>query len=285
MDETYKTLLHWHRRLNSYGWKEHLCFSFLFHILNYFSTVPSPSLSFSLGILPPSYLTPLQSHLLHLISPPHVSLSHHYFGFMSWMSSFSFMQPSTIWKVKSNSHKRSLPPSLPPSVSSLGWAEGRSHQQSIRAQWQELCGSDRVQCAVLKAVGVQHREAATGRHPRRTNNAALSTPAGDWILRPCGLCWWSDVLYCSMSHFIGTLKLESKTSVNNTFVFILPGCSLTFSLCTNNNNKVKLIHKNYPPSSSHLSICEMRDSNWIRRWKEWEDLLLKQTSNWILQRG
>lgn len=46
--------------------------------------------------------------------PSTLSISSHYFGFMSWMSSVSFMHPSTISKVKSNTggctHTHANPP-------------------------------------------------------------------------------------------------------------------------------------------------------------------------------
>lgn len=117
MDVTYGTLPHRQRQLNSYGWKEHLFLSFCFFLIplshaSLLLSSASSAFSTSPGNLPPSYLTPLQSHLLHLIPHPaclSLLLSHHYFGFMSWMSSVSFMRPSTISKVKSNTHKHPRP--------------------------------------------------------------------------------------------------------------------------------------------------------------------------------
>lgn len=186
-----------------------LSFSPLSHhpfLLNGAPSLLSAYLSSSPGILPPSYLTPLQSHLVHLTPPPPpppVSLSHHYSGFMSWMSSVSFMHPSTISKVKLNTHKH--PP--PPLVSSLGWAEGRSRQQSIRAQWQWLCCSDSVQCAVLEATGAEHREVPTGlTHPAHKQYCSFHSWCG-WIRWFCVLCQWNDLLLSSMSQVYWHFKI------------------------------------------------------------------------------
>lgn len=46
--------------------------------------------------------------------PSTLSVSSHYFGFMSWMSSVSFMHPSTISKVKSNTGGRAHTHANPP---------------------------------------------------------------------------------------------------------------------------------------------------------------------------
>lgn len=122
------------------------------------------ALSSSPGTLLPSDLIPLQSHPLHLIPGP-ASLTHHYFGFTSWMSSVSFTHPSAIQKVKSKGTRKQPRLLLPHPVSPLGRAEGRRRQQSIRAQWQELCCSDRVQYAVSGGIRAEHREVLTGLTP------------------------------------------------------------------------------------------------------------------------
>lgn len=61
---TYGTFAHQHRHLYSLGWMEHLSFSVPLSLV-------SLTLSASPGTLPPSYLTPLQSHLL---SPSHLTI-------------------------------------------------------------------------------------------------------------------------------------------------------------------------------------------------------------------
>lgn len=66
---TYGTFAHQHRCLYSLGWMEHLSFPLpLFFVP---LSLVSPTLSASPGTLPPSYLTPLQSHLL---SPSHLTI-------------------------------------------------------------------------------------------------------------------------------------------------------------------------------------------------------------------
>lgn len=62
------------------------------------------------GTFPPSNLIPLQRHLLHLTTPIRRLFAR--FGFMSWMSSVSFAQPSAV--SKNQVHAASPTSSLPP---------------------------------------------------------------------------------------------------------------------------------------------------------------------------
>ena len=124
-------------------------------------------------------------------TPPTSSISYYYFGFMSWTSSVSFMQPPPY--LKQSRTKAHAPPSSL-SVSSLSWAQGRSHQHSIRAQWQELCCSDRVQCAVWEAMeGRAQGGTDWPDTPSRQTILLFSLMLCGRIWWPCGLCQWHDV--------------------------------------------------------------------------------------------
>lgn len=122
------------------------------------------SLSSSPGSFPPLYLASKPSTSPH--SPPHyISL---FLSSLFWFYELDvlFLLYAPIHHFKSKvEHAQTASPPLPPSVSSLGWAEGHSHQQSIRAQWQELCCSNRVQCADLGATEAEYREVQTGLTP------------------------------------------------------------------------------------------------------------------------
>lgn len=144
---------------------QHILRRKLHHLLEFvwkgLISIDLPSLVLcSPGTFPPSNLIPLQRNRLYLTSPPSgisslIAVSALWFG----CPPTPFAQPSAVSKVKCTPP----PPPQFPSVSPSGWAEGRSHQRSIKVQWQELCCSNRVQCSVLfwKESGQEHGEAAT----------------------------------------------------------------------------------------------------------------------------
>lgn len=112
------------------------------------------------GTFPPSNLIPLQRHLLHLTTPIRRLLAHCRFGFMSWMSSFSFLQPSAI--SKNQVHAASPTSSLHPCPHRV--------EQKVVVISGPLRPNDRscaapAECNVLFWKEHEHGEAATPPSP------------------------------------------------------------------------------------------------------------------------
>lgn len=156
---------------------------FFFHSV-FYSTLTSLLTSLTMPpLLSPSLLLSWDPSSIILNSsskpstPPHpprpASRSHHYFGFMSWMSSVSFMHPSTISKVKSNTDKHPHP--LPPCP--------RRVEQKVTVISSPL-GHNGGSCAAPTECDVlfwRQRGQSTDRYwlacnpPSHTNNTALPT--------------------------------------------------------------------------------------------------------------